>query len=947
MIRPITRPRVLSVRRAQPQGCSPGDEVVVRLEPGLQALLHLRDAEGRRLGEGLASEWWLGLGAAATAANRAGGEARGWTGVSFSVQWTRPAAETETLLARSVVERALPRRFGKTALVHRYEVTSEGTGELLAKGAMVLASAHIDPSAGAARPPAPVLAAGPPASPPPSQGLKARLRDALDAVLPPPLAGAVRRAYRHAVHRSESKAIVPLQWLAVPARLELGKLASFEVQVTNPGTLPEELEAVLEPPFGFGLEGAWTGPSRVRVKRGHLARLAGTVRGLRPDEVNLGEPWMLTCILKAGGRELARIEASIAVADPAPARIFYVLTEDCETFDGGDSTGRYGAARVLGNANGFMDPEEYRFQMIEKPRALNRIADKHGARWTHFWTTTQLAAARWACARSQTGAWDRIVSGLEASVRDGSRRHEYAPHIHFDFEPDSALPPQPRLRYDPATDGLLPEEYYDPILNADHKFHGWDGARKGIAYVKEEGDFSRADSKVGSLRAATRLLARLAHAAGGGQALVTRTGACDFGASPEDLEASFRALEANGILADADAGLYEQVGEHPRRRQIYFCRRSDLEKEIEHLRQAGVVQVRAPEVQLEGADLQTLNAWFERRVAESQGAGVRAIVAMTHAMFMKGEPDPFRNVAGGDFEKLDHHLEYARRTHPEVAFATASEAVLEFLDYYSPTLRAVVIQPRFRSLDGRTVLYPIRILGRGIPVSPERPMRVVVTAPAAFDPSELERLTVLEHGTVVASATPDANALSRVEFVARETKGYELEVKAAAGLPWDVRVAGLPHLASEAGEEMGDDPEQDLLRLDAPDLIRANVAREGELTAGDNWEWALPAEPFRLLAHPVAGGTEPLGRRIHPYGFYPLGVALHAALGLCSGARPLEADVRWRRPMTGRTTFRLRCRLARVDASQVVVESRFFEAAVECAEMRVTLARPPVAVDGE
>ena len=87
------------MRRTQPHGCSTGDEVVVRLEPGLLALLRLRDARARQLGDGLAAEWWLGLGAAATAATRAGDEARGWAGVSFSVRWTRPAAETETLLA--------------------------------------------------------------------------------------------------------------------------------------------------------------------------------------------------------------------------------------------------------------------------------------------------------------------------------------------------------------------------------------------------------------------------------------------------------------------------------------------------------------------------------------------------------------------------------------------------------------------------------------------------------------------------------------------------------------------------------------------------------------------------------------------------------------------------------------------------------------------------------
>ena len=96
---------------------------------------------------------------------------------------------------------------------------------------------------------------------------------------------------------------------------------------------------VLEPPFGFGLECTWTGPSRIRVERGRTVRLAGTVRAQRPDEVNLGRPWTLTCRLASGGREIARIQAPIAVADPAPARILYVLTEDCETFDGAESTG--------------------------------------------------------------------------------------------------------------------------------------------------------------------------------------------------------------------------------------------------------------------------------------------------------------------------------------------------------------------------------------------------------------------------------------------------------------------------------------------------------------------------------------------------------------------------------------------------------------------------------
>ena len=118
------------------------------------------------------------------------------------------------------------------------------------------------------------------------------------------------------------------------------------------------------------------------------------------------------------------------------------------------------------------------------------------------------------------------------------------------------------------------------------------------------------------------------------------------------------------------------------------------------------------------------------------------------------------------------------------------------------------------------------------------------------------------------------------------------------------------------------------------------MAREGHPTPGDTWEWDLPAEPFRLLAHPVAGRTDPLGRRVHPYGFYPLGVAVHAALTVCPGARPARADLRWRHPLTGRTGFRLTARIESVEKEGTVVEARIGEGAVECAQVRVTLAMP-------
>jgi hypothetical protein len=77
---------------------------------------------------------------------------------------------------------------------------------------------------------------------------------------------------------------------------------------------------------------------------------------------------------------------------------------------------------------------------------------------------------------------------------------------------------------------------------------------------------------------------------------------------------------------------------------------------------------------------------------------------------------------------------------------------------------------------------------------------------------------------------------------------------------------------------------------------------------------------------------------VHPYGFYPLGVAVHAALTVCPGARPLQADLRWLHPVTGRTAFRLAARVEAVEGTQTVIEARFGEGAVDCAQVRIMMA---------
>jgi hypothetical protein len=968
-----------------PSCFSVGDEALVEMGPGLLQFLNFRDSRGKRLGDGLAPEWVIPIGAAGTAAFAVVcEEANPWTAVANDVELLRPCGEDETLLATASID-----AMRRASVRIPYQVVSREKGDRIVRGAFVFACVGPEgprpydvrihrthgEEAPAAQPTAAAIAVGSAALA--SRSERGRLADAL---LPRSLARGLRLTYWHVLSQrgpqraaspgefvaglvrvlrsSEGRqapsapaiplpARPPLAWTARSATLRPGESASFSLEIfhAGPGELSGEIEIVLPP--GHGLESDVSG-GPVRLPPGQVATLTILVTARRPDEVNLGRPWPLACILRREGAEIASDRLLVSVPDPSPGTIFYVLTEDCETFDGGPRTGDYGAAGVLGNRNDFMDPEEYRIQMIEKPEALNAIAEKHGARWTHFWTAPQRFAAEWAAARSTTGAWDRIVSDLDESIRRGSRRHEYAPHVHFDFEPDSKLPPQPRLSYDAKTDGILPNEYYDPASNRNHKYHGWDGARKGIAYVRAEGDLSTLDSKKGSLRKSVRFLADLSF--GGFFSAASRTGAADFGASPADLEVSARAFLANGLLANSDAGVYETAEPLPRGRQIYFCKSADLDAEIDELREARLVELRAPDQMLEQGSTEQLNAWFDRRYSESLGPGVRAIVAMTHAMFMKGSPDPFRDSSGGDFDRLDHHLEHVRRTYPGVRFATASEAVLEYLDYYSPELRAIVTRPRVRSTDGTTFLFPIRILGRGIPLSPGRPADLTVQAPACFEPEEIRSMEVLEEGASreLAAAGASREELPAVRFLASRREGYVLKIVSTRPRPRVLFEPGeFPGLwSSGAGtfEELPEAEMPDLLRLERPRLLSGERKPLGEVAPGDRWEWAYPGGLFQLLVNPVAGNAHPLGRRLHPYGRFSEGIAVDAAGKLFGDAvAPARIDLQWVRPVRGQADFRLVATVEAIDASSLTLANSVSESGIEVARLKLTLRRAPAA----
>lgn len=843
----VPYPRVTEIRRGWPGRASAGDRAIVRVDPGFIALLESRLADDETaLGAGYEARWTVPFGLAATAAYAvAGASSPGafWTGREVDIEWFAPAGPRDLLVAEAEIE-AIDAGIAQVALT-----AETADGRPLLRARLRLAAVQD------------------------GQPLPSALRPQRRADEPATDPARPRPGYTYVVGVTQPPALLP------------GQSTRINLQLVNSTGTTADLTAEVLPPSGHGL--GMEGPPRwnATLAPGATAIASFELRAQRPHEVNLGQPWRLQVAVSCGATQ-ELVEIPVKVTDPRPGRMIYVLTEDCETFDGGPDTGDYADRATLGNHNNWMDPEDYRCQMIDKPARMNQIAERYGARWTHFFTVAQRFAVDWARRQSPTGAWDALARDLDTAVREGAAHHEYAPHLHCDYEPDSLLPPQPRLLYDPATDGILPNQYYDPETNPNHRFHDWDGAARGIANIKAQGDLHTLDSKTGSLFKAVHALARLQF--GRRAPLIARIGSCDFGHEPEDRIASTRAFLACGLLGSSDA--YLPWSDPPRGPQLFFCRADHHEREIDRLDEARLAQL-CISFDTDFTDLDAADRWFDGAVRKAQGPGVRVVMAMTHAMFMRGEPDPFRSLDGGSFANLDRHLARVRREYPTVEMMTASEALVEYWDYYAPKLMAQTLPtPCAGDVARGHFEHPVRLLGAGIPVTPEQPATVTVMAPPWFDPADMESLHVVADGVVLGETKSfGVDALPHVE-VALTTRPANLRLVVQLRLGAVAEAAAcFERLSAPRFSEPPEEPRAPLFRLGA--------------TTTDTW----PADLLALLMHPVAGHAEPLGRRMHPLGVFVLGVTLTAALaaaGRQESGRPRRLRLRWRHPVAFEATLR-------------------------------------------
>ena len=505
-------------------------------------------------------------------------------------------------------------------------------------------------------------------------------------------------------------------WRSVPPKAVQGETYTVVSDVVNvTGKDLESISLRLHEPFGFGLVVA--GPAEQKIARlavGETVSLSWKIRAQRASSVNLGQAWNLRLSVN---KTLAPAVARIDVTDPVPGKIFYVMTEDLEPMDAA------GYPTAWGNQNGWLDAEEFRVQLIDKAEAINRIAEKHGAFWTHYFAIPVMEAGEWAATQSAKKDWRIALDQVRQSVRAESKRgHEYALHLHTDYDPEV---PGNVLSYHAASDGFW----------ANHLRHGWAHS------FPAEGDVRQRATRTGILFHHLKELTQLTAQFPLGEVLTARTGSFDFGNGPESEAMSIRAYRTTGLWGNSDAdGNAGGITSGEYRKALYLTPPDDINAPAVDLKQLGLVQFRPTPRQLIMYDIdsaETLNEKVRQGInefvdGEKVRAGVHSIVGFSHAMFIMGAQG-WKSTVGKHFQALDEHLGTLKREYVAkgwLQFGTATALVREYLDYYWPEPLVLTGPLVKESAAGKE--FSLDFLGRHIPVDKDHRHMLTLKIPVRF-----------------------------------------------------------------------------------------------------------------------------------------------------------------------------------------------------------------------
>jgi tetratricopeptide (TPR) repeat protein len=515
-----------------------------------------------------------------------------------------------------------------------------------------------------------------------------------------------------------------------------GQTVSIAVVIAADRSLSDCRLELLEP-FGWGLETTSRCTVLGQISAGQQRKVTLQVKAKRASAVNLNQPWVLNVILTAQGAWASHL-LRFTVTDPEPGRTFLVLTNDHEP--------QIHRERIESGRKCPVLPGEAAADLVTKGTLARNLAEKHALRWTLMLDAgTAIGLLKWAGCKSR--CWGQLYRDASEFYLDSLQNgHDCQMHLHLKAVPGSRFF---CYQYD-STNDILSFDFRTAEKHfAGSKVNSW--ANITPRYGHPWGT----NSRVGSLTNAARTLENaFSTAVGSYRPVLFRAGQWDLGTSTAEREKSIMALRESGILADSSVAegynCYERPFQFglPPARATYLTFRNNPEKRARSLVDAGILQA-VPILLPQGTHAVTprddphavLQAYRCFLRGDRVAPGRHVIMEIEHFGDIPNGNNNGSQLGNGCWRSMDHHLSAVRSRCTALEGMRGTEAVYEWLDYYTPEPVVRLAPPTSKANPDigaqRSVRFPLCFIGDGILGHEKRVYRLSVPLPSVPHEEEI------------------------------------------------------------------------------------------------------------------------------------------------------------------------------------------------------------------
>ncbi|MFC1505221.1 hypothetical protein ACFL5W_01760 [Thermodesulfobacteriota bacterium] len=529
--------------------------------------------------------------------------------------------------------------------------------------------------------------------------------------------------------------------------------------------------AILKP-YGFGV--SIKAQSEIRGTLDSNNYIKGTIEiiGLRDNKINIGKSWQINLIVyDVNQKTYNNAIVNINVKDENEGKVLFVITEDLE--QSSDFPHRNDATPKEED----LDINEVLIDLIEKPKIADRILNKYNAKWSHIIDIgSAFTRVKWLSKKSSTIEWKDVWENLKEYYSETIKQgNDIQLHLHAYNLPHSDNFSQ---KFDNRSNQLIfsqKKSYKDGHRGA------WSNQ-----YIKI-GDFKLKNTKIGSIKYGIEQLEReLCKKKPSYRTIFFRAGEYEFGIDKKSVRESIISLRKNKILASSNSyfgkfGTRSFTFSRSLKRNAYLTSYDNIREPSSDILDIGVLELVPLQkigtmYYIEPTDNPKSILKYYNSLTDRQGniePGIHILMEMYH-MFTFNYKDKWDSVSEnyGDWNKLNKHFKTIT-THCEKAeFVTISDAVLAYLDYYTPQL--ICLRTNEKKINDRVIEYDIKFIGEDIQIN-EGEYHYGYIKPPVYHLDKITKI-VLYYDNKIDRVWDNIQSYNDLEFKIKNKLNYKMKV---------------------------------------------------------------------------------------------------------------------------------------------------------------------------